>query len=101
MTAYLCLPSPPQALSLFFFFFFLPPYHLLGGRVGQFVLLLFLALRGAPLTGHSLSLLGAWLLWPAERGPRQRKDCLSWEAAGLASLHRFQRPRPFRLLHLA
>lgn len=45
--------------------------------------------------------LGAGLLWPAERGPRQRKDCLSWEVAGLASLHRLQRPRPFRLLHQA
>lgn len=45
--------------------------------------------------------LGAGLPWPAERGPRQRKACLSREAAGLALLHKFQCPRPFRLLRLA
>lgn len=38
------------------FSFFWHPYHPLGSRVGQFVLLLFLALRGAPPPGHPLSL---------------------------------------------
>lgn len=41
--------SPP-------FLLFWHPYHPLGSRVGQFVLLLFLAPRGATPTGHPLSL---------------------------------------------
>lgn len=42
---------PPLSLSLLS----LAPYHLLGCRVGQFVLLLFLAPRGAPPPGHPRS----------------------------------------------
>lgn len=53
--------TEPTYDSLCFWLFHLPfsllwpPYHLLGSRVGQFVLLLFLALRGAPPPGHPLS----------------------------------------------
>lgn len=60
-----------------------PLYHLLGPEGGAVCLGVVSGLEDCP-AHWSTTELGAGLPWTAERGPRQRKDCLGWEVAGQA-----------------